>query len=58
MNPSAHAVWWKVSKSTLGWSGQEKVVLNLLEGVDHFDSEHNSPENMKQALDFLDKYMK
>jgi len=38
--------------------GQEKVVLNLLEGVDHFDSEHNSPENLKQALDFLDKYMK
>jgi acetyl esterase/lipase len=38
--------------------GQEKVVLNLLDGVDHFDTEHNSPENVKQALDFLDRYMK
>jgi acetyl esterase/lipase len=38
--------------------GQEKVILNLLENVDHFDSEHNSPENIKKALDFLDRYMK
>jgi acetyl esterase/lipase len=38
--------------------GQENVVLNLLEGVDHFDSEHNSPENINKALDFLDRYIK
>jgi acetyl esterase/lipase len=38
--------------------GQEKVMLNLLENVDHFDSEHNSPENINKALDFLDRYVK
>jgi acetyl esterase/lipase len=38
--------------------GQENVELNLLEGVDHFDAEHNSPENVKKALDFLDRYLK
>ena len=38
--------------------GQENVELNLLEGVDHFDSAHNSPENVKKALDFLDRYLK
>lgn len=38
--------------------GQENVTLNLIEGVDHFDPEHNSPENMKKALDFLDRYLK
>jgi len=38
--------------------GQENVTLNLIEGVDHFDSEHNSPENIQKALDFLDRYIK
>jgi acetyl esterase/lipase len=38
--------------------GQEKVALNLLENVDHFDGEHNAPENVKKALDFLDKYIR
>lgn len=38
--------------------GQEKVVLNLIENVDHFDAEHNSSENVNQALDFLDIYLK
>jgi acetyl esterase/lipase len=38
--------------------GQENVELNLLEGVDHFDSTHNFPENVKKAIDFLDRYLK
>ena len=38
--------------------GQENVTLNLIEGVDHFDSEHNSPENVKKALDFLDRCLR
>ena len=38
--------------------GQENVTLSLIEGIDHFDPEHNSPENMKKALDFLDKHLK
>lgn len=38
--------------------GQENVTLHLLEGVDHFDPEHNSPENVKRALDFLDMHLK
>ncbi len=38
--------------------GQEKVVLNLIENVDHFDREHNSAENVNKALDFLDMYLK
>jgi acetyl esterase/lipase len=38
--------------------GQENVTLNLLEGIDHFDLEHNSPENVNKALDFLDRYLK
>jgi len=38
--------------------GHEKVVLNILENLDHFDSEHNSPENINKALDFLDRYIK
>jgi acetyl esterase/lipase len=38
--------------------GQANVMLNLIENVDHFDSEHNSPENIKKALDFLDRHMK
>jgi acetyl esterase/lipase len=38
--------------------GRENVTLNLVDGVDHFDSEHNSSENVKKALDFLDKHLK
>jgi acetyl esterase/lipase len=38
--------------------GQENVTLNLIEGVDHFDSDHNSTENVNKALDFLDRYLK
>jgi acetyl esterase/lipase len=38
--------------------GQKKVVLNLLEDVDHFNAEHNSPANIRKALDFLDRYLK
>ena len=38
--------------------GQEKVMLNLLENIDHFDSEHNSPENVQKALAFLDRHIK
>jgi acetyl esterase/lipase len=38
--------------------GQEKVVLNILENIGHFDSKHNSPENINKALDFLDRYIK
>jgi acetyl esterase/lipase len=38
--------------------GQEKVVLNLVENIDHFDSIHNSPRNVTKALNFLDEYMK
>jgi acetyl esterase/lipase len=38
--------------------GQEHVMLNLIEGVDHFDSDHNSSENVNKALDFLDRYLK
>ena len=38
--------------------GQEKVVLNLLENVDHFDTEHYSSENVNKALDFLDIWLK
>jgi acetyl esterase/lipase len=38
--------------------GREKVELNLLENVDHFDAAHNSPENVGKALDFLDKFLK
>ena len=38
--------------------GQEKVILNLIENVDHFDPIHNSPENIDKALDFLDVYMR
>jgi acetyl esterase/lipase len=38
--------------------GQEKVTLNLIEDVDHFDSIHNSSNNIDKALDFLDRYMK
>jgi acetyl esterase/lipase len=38
--------------------GQENVTLNLIEGVDHFDSDHNSSENVNKALDFLDRYLK
>lgn len=38
--------------------GQEHVTLNLIEGVDHFDSDHYSSENVNKALDFLDKHLK
>jgi acetyl esterase/lipase len=38
--------------------GQEKVVLNLLENVDHFDREHNVPENIRKAIGFLDRFLK
>jgi acetyl esterase/lipase len=38
--------------------GKENVTLNLLEGVDHFDSEHNSLGNINKALDFLDRHIK
>ena len=38
--------------------GQDKVVLNLIENIDHFNSMHNSTGNMQKALDFLDKYMR
>ena len=38
--------------------GQEHVMLNLIEGVDHFDPEHNSSENVSKALDFLDRYLR
>ena len=38
--------------------GQENVTLNLIEGVDHFDWDHNSSENVNKALDFLDRYLK
>jgi acetyl esterase/lipase len=38
--------------------GPEKVVLNLIEDVDHFDLIHYSWDNVNKALDFLDKYMK
>ena len=38
--------------------GQEKVVLNILENVDHFDPEHYLPENINKALDFLDMWIK
>ena len=38
--------------------GQEKVMLNIIENVDHFDPEHNAPENINKALDFLDRYLK
>ena len=38
--------------------GQKKVVLNLLKDVDHFNAEHNSPANIRKALDFLDRYLK
>ncbi len=45
------------AKALIDTIGQEKVSLNLLENVDHFDSEHNSPENIQKALDFLEKYI-
>lgn len=38
--------------------GKENVELNLIENANHFDAVHYSPENMKRALDFLDKYLK
>jgi acetyl esterase/lipase len=38
--------------------GKEKVTLNLLENVDHFDGDHVSPENIGKALDFLDRHLK
>ena len=38
--------------------GKDKVLLNLIENAGHFDPVHYSPENMKKALDFLDKYLK
>ncbi len=46
------------SNALINTIGQENVMLNLIEGVDHFDSDHNSPENVKKALDFLDRYFK
>jgi len=46
------------TKALIDIIGQEKVMLNLLENVDHFDSEHNSPGNIQKALDFLDRYIK
>jgi acetyl esterase/lipase len=46
------------AKALIDTIGKEKVMLNLLENVDHFDSEHNSPENIQKALDFLERYIK
>jgi len=46
------------ARSLVDAIGQEKVVLNLLENVDHFDLEHYSPENIDKALDFLDTWLK
>ena len=46
------------AKALINTIGKEKVMLNLLENVDHFDSEHNSPENIRKALDFLDRFIK
>lgn len=37
--------------------GQENVTLNLIEGLDHFDLDHNSSENVNMALDFLDRHL-
>jgi acetyl esterase/lipase len=36
--------------------GEDKVALNLIEGADHFDPIHYSPENANRALDFLDRW--
>jgi acetyl esterase/lipase len=38
--------------------GKDKVTLDLLKGARHGDSMFSSRENLKKALDFLDKYLK
>ncbi len=37
--------------------GKDKVAINRLEGVNHFDAAHASPENINKAIDFLDRYL-
>ena len=38
--------------------GEDKVILELLEGADHADERFEAPENIARVLDFLDKHLK
>ena len=38
--------------------GEDKVILELLEGAEHADERFETPENVTRVLDFLDSYLK
>jgi len=38
--------------------GEDKVILELLEGAEHGDAMFETPENVKKVLDFLDQVLK
>jgi len=38
--------------------GEDKVVLEIIEGAEHADEKFETPENVERVLNFLDKWMK
>jgi dipeptidyl aminopeptidase/acylaminoacyl peptidase len=38
--------------------GEDRVILELLEGFEHGDRRFESPVNVKRVLDFIDQHLK
>jgi dipeptidyl aminopeptidase/acylaminoacyl peptidase len=38
--------------------GEDRVILDLIEGAEHADPRFETPENVTRVLDFLDKNLK
>lgn len=48
----------KLAEALRSAIGNKKVVLKIVENADHFSAKHQSQENIKEIIEFLDQYLR